>query len=427
MFHSGRTGKRLRAVLGLAGALMLALTGCSLPTGDSGGSSSGAGDTGVTIGLLAPITGAAAADGKLMEQGARLAIDELNQSGGVAGRSVDLKVADVGDQSADAVSSAVSQLTADSSVVGVITGYASTTNFEIDLLAAANMPYILGGGSDQTAAIIAQDPAKYPGIWSITPSYAGYGTDLPRQVEQWDADGTNKLRNKNVYIISSDNPYSNGVAQGLQKTFTEKGWTVTGPDTVPFGEVDDWTTQITKIHQADPSVVVNTDYQTANAARFLTQFSQNPVDALVFSQYAPSVPEFVTLAGPAANGVLYNLPIAPLTATPEGKKAVDAFNAAYGTDPGLYGILTYEEVKLWADAALKVGDPTAREKVGAAIGQLDVETSVGRVHFDQITHLTVSGDGGIEMIYFQIQNDKRVPIAPTAVAEGKLQQPAWVQ
>lgn len=416
-----RRGAIRSAAVAAATIATFALTSCSLPTGETKADDSGS----LTLGLLAPITGPSAADGALMKQGAELAIKELNEAGGIDGRDVSLKVADVGSQSADAVSSAVSQLTADPSVAAVITGYASTTNFEIDLLAEAGMPYIIGGGSDQTEAIISKNPDAYPGVWSLSPSYSGYGTDLPRQIEEWADSGELKLRNQNVYIISSDNPYSNGIADGLTKTFTSKGWNVTGPDTVPFGEVSDWTTQITKIHEADPSVILNTDYQTANAARFLTQFAQNPVDALVFSQYAPSVPEFVDLAGDAGDGVVYNLPFAPLVKTPEGAAAVEAFTAEYGNDPGLYGIVTYEEVRLWADAAEKVGDPADRAAVGAAIGTLDLVTSVGRVRFDQQTHLSVSGADGIPMLYFQIQDGEQVTVAPSDVAGAPFQKPDW--
>ena len=202
---------------------------------------------------------------------------------------------------------------------------------------------------------------------------------------------------------------------------------MTGPDTVPFGEVSDWTTQITKIKEADPSVVVNLDYQTANAASFLTQFSADPTESLVFSQYAPSVPEFVDLAGPAADGVLYNLPVSPLKTTDEGKAAIDAFTTAYGSDPGLYGIMLYEEVKLWADAAAEVGDPTDKAAVGAAIGALDLTTSLGKVHFDQDTHLAVAGADGIPMTYFQIQDGARVSIYPVDGAEAAFVTPSWIK
>lgn len=415
--------RRTAAVVTTVAAVTLALSACAPPSGESSEGSGGD----IVLGLLAPLTGGSAADGELMEKGARLAVDELNAAGGVDGRTVSLDVADVRDQSADAVSSAVSSLTANPDVAAIVTGYASTTNFEIDLMAEAGMPYIIGGGSDQTAAIISKDPEAYPTVWSLSPSYAGYGTDFPERVAEWNEDGSFPLRNQTVYIISSDNPYSNGIASGLAETFGGDGWNVVGPDTVPFGEVSDWTTQITKIKEADPSVIVNTDYQTANAASFLTQFVANPTDSLVFSQYAPSVPEFIDLAGTAANGVLYNLPISPLKTTPEGEAAITAFDDAYDTDPGLYGIMLYEAVKLWADAADTAGDPSDREAVGAAIGDLDVVTSLGRVHFDPETHLAVAGEDGIPMTYFQIQDENRVSVYPAEGAEASFVSPPWIR
>jgi branched-chain amino acid transport system substrate-binding protein len=417
--NSARPSRRIWRPLGvLAAVSVFSLTGCALPTGTSDGAGAGEGDD-ITIGLLAPLTGDSAADGLLMENGAKLAVDEINEAGGIDGHTVVLKTADVKGQSADAVSSAVSELTADSSVVAVFAGYASTTNFEIDLFAEADMPYIIGGNSDQTVAITEKDPSKYPTIWSLSPSYAGYTTDLPERLSSWNDDGTYPLRNKNAYIVSSDNPYSNGIASGLQENLAADGWTVTGPDTVPFGEVSDWTTQLAKIHDADPSI--NTDYLTANAAKFITQFSQNPTDSLVFSQYAPSVPEFLDLAGSAADGVLYNLPLAALPTTDAGKEVLDAYKTEYNSDPGLYGVLLHEQIGLWAEAAEDVGDPTDKAAVGAAIGKLDTTTAVGRVVFDQKTHLAMSGDD------YQVQDGKRVTISPDAYAEGALTKPSWAK
>jgi branched-chain amino acid transport system substrate-binding protein len=415
---------------GVAAMAVLAMTvsGCSSLTGGSGSGAAGSGGGDITLGLLAPLTGAAAADGKAMQTGAQLAIDELNAAGGVKGHKVKLKTIDVKDQTSAAVSAAVTTLAADSSVVAAMTGYASTTNFEIDSFAQAGIPYLIAGNSAQTQALIEKNPSKYPGIWSIAPSYDGYNTDLPNLVEKWNTDGTFKLRNRKAYIISSDNAYSNAIAAGLKTNLTAKNWQVTGPDTVPFGAVDDWTTQISKIRALDPSLVINLDYQVANAAKFLTQFRQNPTQSLVFEQYAPSVPEFVTLAGSNADGVLYNLPIAPIQKAKATQDLIKKYTAKYGSAPANYAFDDYEEVRMWAEAADKVGDPTQKDKVGAAIGTLDdKDTTLGRIHFDQKTHLAVSGDDGVPFTNYQIQNGKRVTITPDAYADGKFQTPSWIR
>jgi branched-chain amino acid transport system substrate-binding protein len=409
-------------------ALIMVAAGCGAPTGESGDSGSGGGKT-VTIGLLAPITGVAAADGKLMQEGAQQAVDELNAAGGVAGHTFKLKVADVKGQESDAVSAAVAQLTSDPSVGVVITGYASTTNFEIDLLADAEMPYLLASNSEQTRDIVAKNPAKYPGVWSITPSYDAYGTDLPARVAAWDKEGKVPQRNHKAYIVSSDNPYSNSIADGLTKNFRAQGWTVDGPEKVPFGEVNDWTAQLTKIRRANPEVIVNTDYLTANSVKFLAQFRENPTKSLVFLQYAPSTPEFLKLAGGKADGVFYNLLGAGIDSpkVPKGAAAVAAFKKKFGQDPGTYGISVHELVTLYAEALKKVGDPAKKAQVGAAIGKLDINTALGRIVFDPATHLAKQGNDYVPLQFFQIQNGGRVLLGPPQYATGSLVMPSWVK
>src|SRR5690554_3330831 len=100
------------------------------------------------IGILAPITGGAAADGEEMVNGARLAVDEINANGGIAGYRLELVVGDTQDQAADSVTSAFERLIGDRQLHGFVTGYASGSNFEIELMAEQDMPYIISANSD---------------------------------------------------------------------------------------------------------------------------------------------------------------------------------------------------------------------------------------------------------------------------------------
>ncbi|WP_246191376.1 ABC transporter substrate-binding protein [Aureimonas leprariae] len=79
----------------------------------------------VKIGLLAPLTGPASADGQEFQRGAQLAIDEMNKAGGLDGNTFELAVGDVKDQSAGNVTSAVERLLGDPDVHFTLTGYAS--------------------------------------------------------------------------------------------------------------------------------------------------------------------------------------------------------------------------------------------------------------------------------------------------------------
>ncbi|WP_264296500.1 ABC transporter substrate-binding protein [Mesorhizobium sp. B4-1-4] len=128
------------------------------------------------IGVLAPLTGGTAADGNEMVNGAKLAVEEINAAGGVAGYKFEVVVGDTQNQSADAVTSAVERLVGDPDLNAVITGYASGSNFEIQTMAEQEMPYLIAASSSQTRDIIAPEPDKFPTVWSLTPSYDAYNT-----------------------------------------------------------------------------------------------------------------------------------------------------------------------------------------------------------------------------------------------------------
>ncbi len=163
----------------------------------------------VKIGVLAPLSGPSASDGSDFVKGVELAVEERNAKGGVAGYTFEIVSADVKDGSPDNVSSAAQRLINTDGVEVVLTGFASLSLFEVDLFADANMPYISSGPSGSFSGIVAKDPDNYTCCWSLSPSYAGYETDVLPLVDGLVADGKFKLTaGKKLAMISSDNPYS---------------------------------------------------------------------------------------------------------------------------------------------------------------------------------------------------------------------------
>ena len=383
----------------------------------------------VRIGVLAPVSGGSAADGQEMVNGAQLAIDQLNAAGGVAGHTFELVVGDAADQSADAVATAVERLMGDRALGVIVTGYASFSNFEIELMAEQEMIYLISGNAEQTRAIIAPDPAAFPTVWSFSPSFEAYNTGVLPVIEGLVTSGAVTLPSQTVAIISSDNPYSRTIADGLVASFTAGGWEVTVNDLVPFGEIGDWRGFLAKVRQNPPAVVVNTDYLPGNAAAFMSQFMEQPTNSLVFIQYAPSVPEFLELTQSSSSGVLYNMlgGSLPTSASPRAAEVLAAYEAAFNTTPGVYGPALYEEVMLYADALAAVGDPADRLAIGAWIGAAHKETVGGALSFDPATHLAVQGDRGIPLQFYQIQDGTRVLFAPGQYANGEFVSPPWME
>jgi branched-chain amino acid transport system substrate-binding protein len=383
----------------------------------------------VKLGLLAPLTGPAAADGQEYQRGAQMAIDEVNAAGGINGHTFELAIGDVKDQSASNVTSAVERLLGDPDVHFMMTGYASLSNFEIDNMAEAEMPYMLAATSQQTKDIIAPAPDKYGCCWSLTPSFDAYNTDVTSFAEKLAADGKISLPTKKVAIISSDNAYSKTISEGMKKTFTEKGWTITVDEIVPFGEVTDWRSILAKVRENVPDLIINTDYLPGNSASFLNQFLEQPTKSLVFLQYAPSVPEFVQLTGKNSNGVIYNLLGGALTTpkNPRAAEVADKFKAKFGVESGTYGVGLYEIANVYFDALKKVGDPSNHAGIMKALGETDKQTAQGRLKFDPATHLAMQGDDYIPITFFQIWDGERTLISPAAYATGEFKIQPWMQ
>lgn len=383
----------------------------------------------VKIGVLAPLTGPSASDGADFIKGVELAVEEQNAKGGVAGHTFEIVSADVKDGSPDNVSSAAQRLISTDGIEVVLTGYASLSLFEVDLFADANIPYISSGPSGSFSGIVAKDPANYNCCWSLSPSYKGYETDVLPLVERLIADGTFKAAGKKLAMISSDNPYSKAISEGMKSSFTAAGWTVTVDEMVPFGPVNDWRASLAKVRQDPPDLVVNTDYQPGNSALFLKQFLDQPTQSLVFLQYAPSVPEFVDLTKEQSNGILYNLIGGPIDSPnwPRGQEIQKKFMDKYGVVPGVYGSALYEEATIYFMALEKVGDPKNHDAIGKAIGETKYDAAPGPVAFDPATHLAVQDDDHIPVTFWQIWDGKRALIAPTKYATGQFKLPPWIK
>jgi branched-chain amino acid transport system substrate-binding protein len=383
----------------------------------------------IKIGVLAPMTGTSAADGEEMVRGAKLAVKEINAAGGILGYTFAVVSGDTQDQVPDAVVSAIQKLTADPDVNCMMTGYASTTNFEIQNMADMNMPYLVSANSAQTNGIIGNNGDKYPTIWSLTPTYDAYQTELPILMEKWATEGKITLNNRKVAIVTSDNPYSKTISDGLKKNFPAAGWTITVDETVPFQDVLDWRTIIAKIRQDPPDLVVNTDYLPANDASFLKQFLENPTPSFLFMQYGPSVPEFYDLTKEQSTGVLYNL-LGGIIQSPKNTLSAEflqKFKDEYGVESGSYGSSLYQSVYFYADALKVVGDPTNRLAVGKAIGNITRQTPNGTIKFDPTTHLAMQGDEFIPIQFYQFQSGTRVLIWPPVYATGDIIVPPWIK
>ncbi len=393
-----------------------------------GGMLVGAQDMGVAkIGIMVPLTGAFGADAQDVVQAAQIAVDDLNEAGGVAGYTLELVIADTVDQRADAVTTAFNQLSNTEDLNFIMTAYASTSNFEIDLMAEIDMPYLISANAAQTREIVSADPEKYHTVWSRVPSYDAYETALPELLEAYDEAGLLSLRDREAFIISSDDPYGTTIATGMAAHFESMDWTVIGYETVPFASVTDWRGLLAKIRENEPDIVVVTDSAPPNNAAFMNQFMENPPNSLLFLQYGPSVQEFLELTGENSTGLIYNNLGAAIDSKPEVIEIRDRYEEIYGHRGGYFTVIAYDQIIIYATCLEEVGDPAERVAIGECIGALEMETLAGFLTFDQETHLAIQGPEYYPIQFYQIWEGERIQLEPDRFSTGTFQVPPWME
>lgn len=385
----------------------------------------------IKIGILAPFSaGGMAADANDLANAASLAADELNAAGGVCGSNARYKISfekgDTEGQRSDAVITAVRRLTTTPDLHAIFAPYASTSNFEENLMAKAQMPYLISGGSEATKGIISKNPDGFPTVWSRVPDYGGYGTDLPPLLNKNIEEGNLAVPAKTVYIIGSDDPYGTTIANGLKDSFTKAGWQVVGTETVPFQTVTDWRTQLAHIRDLKPGAIILTEWSPASDATFFNQFIEQPTDSLLFEQYAPVIPEFNNMTHNKATGVIFDMLGGAVDSRPDTKEITAKYNAKFGPG-GYFSVAGYNDIMLYALCINKGNDPTDHLAIGKCIGSLDVDTPSGRIAFDPKTHLAKQGDDYMPTIFYQVvDKGGKAIVSPSFYAEQKFAQPYWM-
>jgi ABC-type branched-subunit amino acid transport system substrate-binding protein len=243
---------RLWRSLAVAGAASLVLAACGGDDdGGSGDESPGAGGDGGTatsdeplrLGTLLPETGNLAFLGPPEFAGVDLAIQEINEAGGVLGHDVEITHTD----SSDASNSAVTQQSTDSLLnegVAAIIGAASS------------------GVSFTVLDRIVQDETIMFSPANTSPDFTTYEDDglyfrtAPSDVLQGQVLGDTILGDghANVAIMNLDDSYGNGLAQYLSETITSGGGNVAA-QIVYDPQASNYTSEVGQVAAAAPDAI----------------------------------------------------------------------------------------------------------------------------------------------------------------------------
>ena len=328
----------------------------------------------VKLGHVAPLTGPQAHLGKDNENGARMAIDELNaQNLEIGGAKIKFELLAEDDQADPKQGTIVAQKLVDAKVNGVIGHLNSGTTIPASkIYSDAAIPQISGSATNP----------KY--------TQQGFKTAfrvMANDVQQGKILGeyaVKQLAAKSVAIIDDRSAYGQGLADEFKKAVEAAGVKIVAAE-FTNDKATDFAAILTKIKSKKPDVVFygGMDAQGGPMAKQMKTLGLKTAKFLTGD--GGCTPEFIKLGGEATEGQYCSLPGVPLDKMPRGKEFNDKFNAKYGQIQ-LYAPYVYDAVMVAADAMKRANsvDPT---KYIETIGKTNYQGVTAKIQFDELGDL----------------------------------------
>lgn len=297
------------------------------------------------IGFLTVRTGPLAAGGKQMEQGIELFLKERN--GTIAGRKVQLIIADTGGNPAGARTK-TQELVERDKVHVIIGPLAAFEALAIDdYIRQTRTPIV-------SCSAAAEDlTQRKPNPWFVR-SAASSGQPNHAVGEY----AAKNLGYKRVAIIADDFAYGHETAAGFQRVFEDNGGKVVQKLWPPLN-VADYGSYIAQIKQNADAVYAG--FAGANGLRFLKQYKEYGMKIPVLGSMTTADEGILRQMGDEALGVVTGGWYAAGLDTPENKRFVAAVNKEYGVDPGYYTLGAYSAAAL-VEAAAKAVNGRVEDK-----------------------------------------------------------------
>jgi len=312
----------------------------------------------IVIGSAYPTVNAAS-DADQMKGGSNLAIAEINDRGGVAGRPIDHFIVDMNSFDAQSVTSAFNNIVT-KAPDAVILGYHNVMEPN-PILAEYGAPFLNASTSVAQVTQMKSDPVKFANFFQVDPTEVSYGTGFPLFLDGLIAEGSFKPPTKTIFIIEGDIVYGQTISKACQDAAPKAGWEIVGIEPVDTSggtqPVTDWTPYMNKVKDSKASVTFNTHWNPADHASLMKAWVQDPPDSFLYLQYGASVPEFLEIAGDAAKGAVWATVLGTMNDA-VGLAFQKAYQEKWNAPAGFSNAGTgYDEVYMLAHAWGITGDP----------------------------------------------------------------------
>ncbi|WP_240702467.1 branched-chain amino acid ABC transporter substrate-binding protein [Trinickia terrae] len=326
-------------------------------------------DTVVKIGHVAPLTGGSAQQGKDNENGARLAIEEINAKGLVInGQKVTLELDPQDDAGDPRTATQVAQKLVDDKVVAVVGHETSGTSIPASKIysdagvvqispSATNPTYTLQGFKT-TYRVVATDAQQGPAL-------ANYAAKV--------------MKVKSVAVVDDSTAYGQGLANEFEKTAKAIGLNVLSHDATNDKAVD-FRAILTKIKGENPDAIMFGGMD-ATGGPFAKQAKQLGMRARILAGDGVCTSSIAALAGNGTDNIVCSEAGMGLEKMDGGTAFEAKYEKRFGQHIQLYAPYTYDAVYIVVDA-MKRAKSTDPAKIVAAMPATDYKGVIGETTFD---------------------------------------------
>ena len=323
----------------------------------------------VKIGNVAPLTGPNAHLGKDNENGARLAVEEINQQGFmINGKKITLEFVGEDDASDPKQGTQVAQKLVDQKVVAIVGHLNSGVSIP------ASKIY-----SD--AGIVQLSPS------STNPEYTNQGFKTTYRLVGTDAQqgpvlarfAIDKLKAKNIAIVDDSTQYGKGLADEFEKTIIASGGKIVVHEATN-DKATDFKAILTNIKSKKPDIILYGGMD-ATGGPFAKQAKELGINVKIIGGDGICSPTLVQLAGDAAVNVICSTVGVPKESLVNGETFLKNYQKRFNAEVQIYSPMAYDAVMVIVDA-MKRANSTEAAAILSAMPATNYAGLSGQIAFD---------------------------------------------
>jgi branched-chain amino acid transport system substrate-binding protein len=380
----------------------------------------------IKVGVPLAMTGSYTGAGENYWQGIKMAIDEINESGGLLGKQLEVVRFDSKEYAPEVVMQGADYLCGQMKVASVQAGW-SGWGQDVRAYGKYDQPFFCDDGSEAAVQVFREDPEKYSNIFQLTDT----GINQAKSMFHVLMALPQKHHNNKVVIINTDDAWGTEVGDTMVESFKEKGWDVAKRETVPYGTIE-WGPILTQIRKIDPAIIHVEIPSSQEVITFFRQFMKAPTNSVLSYGWSIVPREVMDTLGKEADGLIGEMPTAmpgPKAPNEKAQAWVDKFEKLYGHSPQGGSWAVYSGVMAWANAVKAVGDETKFKEINKYIQEHGYVGETGLWKWDADNVVRAGGD--VPVGHYQVQNGQLVCIytdPPTKpYADYKYQTPPWMK